>query len=66
MRIFIYKKMKVVIGHKIINLEELFQISRGAEVVIDAQIYADLNKTAQDKGTLDIESEVCKINLTKH
>jgi len=28
--------MKVAVGHKIINLEELYQISKNAEVVVDA------------------------------
>ena len=41
--------MKIVIGHKILNLEELYNIASGAEVVIDAPTYSELNKTAIDK-----------------
>ena len=38
--------MKIVIGHKNLNLEELFNVSclpSQSEVVIDSQIYAELN-----------------------
>ena len=49
--------MKVAVGHKIINLEELYQISKNAEVVVDAQIYAELNKTAIDKGNHDLGTQ---------
>jgi len=48
--------MKIQIGHKVLNLEELYQVSYlGAtqvEVVIDAMLYAELNTTApKDKAT---------------
>lgn len=43
--------MKIVVGQKVINLEELFTISQysknlasSVEVVVDSQIFADLGK----------------------
>jgi hypothetical protein len=39
--------MKIVIGHKVINLEELFQISQDfmqVELVVDSPTYAELKK----------------------
>ena len=42
--------MKIVVGQKILNLEELFNISNfadNAEVIIDSQIFADLNKNSE-------------------
>ena len=48
--------MKVVVGQKILNLEELFTIASAAgrqgvsaEVTVDSQIYAELGKQQQDK-----------------
>lgn len=42
--------MKIVVGHKVLNLEELFNVSclgsTQTEVVVDSQLYADLNKQA--------------------
>ena len=42
--------MKITVGHKVINLEELFQIAflgaPQAELAIDAQLYAELSTTA--------------------
>ena len=39
--------MKITVGHKVLNLEELFQIAAigapQAEVAIDAQLYAELS-----------------------
>ena len=40
---------KVVIGHKVLNLEELYNVSclgsaHQVEVVVDSQLYAELNK----------------------
>lgn len=39
--------MKIVVGQKILNLEELYNIScfKGAEVIIDSAIYAEIGKT---------------------
>lgn len=39
---------KIVIGHKVLNLEELYDVScvgsaLGVEVVVDSQLYAELN-----------------------
>jgi len=42
--------MKIPIGQKILNLEELFEISTQnaeVEVVVDSQIYAGLDKAPQ-------------------
>ena len=44
--------MKVVIGHKVLNLEELTNVSflgGDAEVVIDSQLYAELATQAPPK-----------------
>ena len=40
--------MKIVIGHKILNLEELFQVgqNQSVELVVDAQVFNELNCTA--------------------
>ena len=39
---------KIVIGHKVLNLDELCRVSfldgEMAEVIVDSQLYADLNK----------------------
>mgnify|MGYP000844134132 CR=1 FL=1 len=39
--------MKIVVGQKILNLEELYNIScyKGAEVIVDSAIYAEIGKT---------------------
>lgn len=42
---------KVVIGHKVLNLEELYSVScvgsaLGVEVVVDSQLYAELSTLA--------------------
>ena len=42
---------KVVIGHKVLNLEELYNVScvgsaLGVEVVVDSQLYAELSCAA--------------------
>lgn len=42
---------KVVIGHKVLNLEELYSVScvgsaLGVEVVVDSQLYAELSCAA--------------------
>lgn len=56
--------MKIVIGHKILNLEELYQISQItdsgplAEVVVDSQIRAELSKAdPKDKSLVTFSSE---------
>ena len=55
--------MKIVIGHKILNLEELYNIAAGAEVVVDAPTYAELNKTAIDKFiVMDVPEEKVQIS----
>ena len=45
--------MKIVIGHKVVNLEELTYVANLgvdlAEVVVDSQLYADLAKQAPPK-----------------
>jgi hypothetical protein len=43
--------MKIVVGQKILNLEELYQVSEahGIELEIDAQIFAELDCKAIDK-----------------
>ena len=38
--------MKVVVGHKVLNLEELFNISQGAEVEVDSVVYNEFNCTS--------------------
>lgn len=42
--------MKIVIGHKVLNLEELSNVSYLgkdlAEVIVDSQLYADLSTAA--------------------
>jgi hypothetical protein len=48
--------MKIPIGHKVLNLEELYQVSclgaDQAQVVIDSQLYAELSTAApKDKAT---------------
>jgi len=51
----------VVVGHKILNLEELYAIAQGgAEVIPDSQTYAELNthgsqSTAQPKVEKNLE-----------
>ena len=47
--------MKIVIGQKILNLEELFNISNFAdntEVVVDSPIFAELNKNSEKEAPL--------------
>lgn len=46
---------KIVVGHKSLNLEELYNVScvgsvHGIEVVVDSQIYAELNTLAVKDG----------------
>lgn len=43
--------MKIVVGQKVLNLEELFHIgeTHGVEVEIDAPIFAELDKKTIDK-----------------
>lgn len=45
--------MKIVVGHKVVNLEELTYVaSLGkdlAEVIVDSQLYADLSTAAPSK-----------------
>jgi hypothetical protein len=53
--------MKIPIGHKVLNLEELYQISclgaDQAQVVIDSQLYAELSTAApKDKATSEFAS----------
>ena len=66
---------KIVIGHKILNLEELFTISTydstqpglKVEVVVDSQLYSDLS-TARSKETSlvrDYRDFECAQNLNK-
>ena len=69
--------MKVVLGHKILNLEELFSTSSLeevnskntlVEVAIDAQIYAELAKQAnkeQPKSVFDRQTEYAKETLSR-
>ena len=49
--------MKIVVGHKILNLEELFQVgqNQNAEVVVDAQIFNELT-CAAPKATAPFEA----------
>jgi len=45
--------MKIVIGHKVLNLEELTNVAclgkDLAEVIVDSQLYADLATAAPSK-----------------
>jgi len=63
--------MKIPIGQKILNLEELFDISTQTaevEVVVDSQIYADLDKAPQKEAcAIEDYPKDCKgcCNLSK-
>ena len=53
--------MKVTLGHKVINLEELFQISQlnqndepFVEVVVDSAIYSELSKAKPKETKLEV------------
>ena len=53
--------MKIQIGHKVLNLEELYLVSYlgapQAELVIDSQLYAELSTAAaKDKETKPFEA----------
>ena len=56
--------MKIVIGHKNLNLEELFNVSclpSQMEVVIDSQVYAELNpqqSQSQSKDCPDLPTKL--------
>ena len=55
--------MKIVIGHKVLNLEELASVAclgkDLAEVVVDSQLYADLSTAAPSK-TVDPQfNQIC-------
>ncbi len=43
--------MKVVVGSKVLNLEELLNVAlKRAEVVVDNQIYAELETAKKEAG----------------
>ena len=65
--------MKVVVGHKNLSLEELFEASQMqgdtpmAEVVVDSAIYSELSKAAPKDKVLTAFSTIHKFaqNFTK-
>lgn len=61
---------KIVIGHKVLNLDELCRVSfldgQLAEVIVDSQLYADLNKQDPTKvATIRESTQNGLTNLTK-
>ena len=61
---------KIVIGHKVLNLDELCRVSfldgQLAEVIVDSQLYADLNKQDPTKvGTIGESTQQGLLSLSK-
>jgi len=63
--------MKVVIGHKVLNLEELYTVgylhqseTAPVEVVVDSQIYAELSKQPPKEQPADYPKDAV-VNLKR-
>lgn len=60
--------MKIPIGHKVLNLEELYQVaylgSSQVEVVVDNQLAAELSTAASKDKTMKPFLALSKVNLS--